>query len=42
MLEDLSLAIRPSPTTYLLAENFRAMSTQTSSPAEKVGVIRYV
>jgi demethoxyubiquinone hydroxylase (CLK1/Coq7/Cat5 family) len=42
MLEDLSLAARPSLCTYLLAENSFAMSTDTSCLAKKAGVIRNV
>jgi hypothetical protein len=42
MLEDLSLAVRPSLCTYLLADNSFAMSTETSSLAKKAGEIRDV
>ena len=42
MLRDLLLAVRPFPSSYLLAENSCAMSTETLSCANKVGVIHDV
>jgi hypothetical protein len=42
MLRDLLLAVRPFPSSYLLADNSFAMSTETSSLAKKAGVIRDV